>query len=140
MGSDKGCKSSIQSDNFIESYRVHGRQTDRHFRKNRFFLIEGVSKCKDEIKIQRVILDIKPMHSHMMSMRNYTWFICLIPIIFTSATIQIFSLEVKKKNDYLRAWYGIADFRTFIYKGSLLNFFRTFLETLIVSYLPKLIF
>ena len=45
LGSDKVCQSSIQSDNFIKNYRLHGRrghdrqtdrQTDRHFRKNRF--------------------------------------------------------------------------------------------------------
>ena len=33
----KVCQISIQSDNSIETYRVHRDRTDRYFRKNRFF-------------------------------------------------------------------------------------------------------
>ena len=45
-----------------------------------------------------------------------------------------------KKNYYLGAWYGIANFRWFSYKDCLPNFFHPFLGTPIVLYLPKHIF
>ena len=42
----------------------YNRQTDRHFRKNPFFLTQGVSKRKDLMKISKVIFHIKPIPSH----------------------------------------------------------------------------
>ena len=63
-------KNQYQSDNSIESYAANDllqtdRKTDRHFRKNRFFLTQGVSKRKDLMKISKVIFHIKPIPSHM---------------------------------------------------------------------------
>ena len=46
------------------SYRQTDRQTDRHFRKNPFFLTQGFSKRKDLMKISKVIFHIKPIPSH----------------------------------------------------------------------------
>ena len=46
-GPDKIYQSSIQSDKSVESYRVYDLlQTDRHFRKNRFFSLIGSQNVK----------------------------------------------------------------------------------------------
>ena len=48
----------------VIEYTTFYRQTDRHFRKNHFFLTRGVSKRQDLMQISKVIFHIKLIPSH----------------------------------------------------------------------------